>query len=211
MNITLFGGTGATGQLVIQKALSAGYQITVYARSPQKITINDINLRIVQGELTDIHKIDEAIRNADAVISVLGPDPKLKGLTIADGIKNIVGAMTKLGIKRLVATATPSFKDPNDRFQLSFSLAVFMVKTLMKVSYDNIVLAGKYITASGLDWTVVRLPMLSDKPSNGKVNAGYIGEGTIKLFSLSREDLAEFLLKQVEDQKWLKQSPAISN
>lgn len=119
--------------------------------------------------------------------------------------------MTKLGVKRLIATATPSFKDPNDRFQLSFSLAVFMVKSLMKVSYDNIVLAGKYIKASDLDWTLVRLPMLSDKPSNGKVNAGYIGDGTIKLFSLSREDLAEFLLKQAEDRKWLKQSPAISN
>jgi nucleoside-diphosphate-sugar epimerase len=203
MNITIFGGTGATGLLLIEKALRSGHSVTVFARTPSKISIKNDNLRIVKGELTEPEKIE--------VISVLGPAQKTKELVIADGIKNIVETMKKNDVKRLIATATPSFKDNNDKFQFGFAFGVFMVKTLIKNSYNNIVLTGKYISESGLDWTIVRLPMLNDKPASGKINAGYTGDGTVSLFSLSRADLADFLLQQLSDKKWLHQSPVISN
>ncbi len=212
MNITIFGGTGATGLLLIEKALESGHLVTVFARTPSKILpIQNENLRIVKGELTEPDKIEEAIKNADAVISVLGPNQKTKGLVIADGIKSIVDTMKKNGVKRLIATATPSFKDSNDKFQFGFAFGIFMIKALIKDSYNNIVLTGKYISESGLDWTIVRLPMLSDKPASGKIKAGYTGDGTVSLFSLSRVDLAYFLLQQLTDKKWLNKSPVISN
>ena len=211
MNITIFGGTGTTGLLLIEKALQNGYKVTAFARTPSKISIQNKNLKIIKGELTEYEKIEEAIKNADAVISVLGPTEKTKGLIIADGIKNIVEAMKKNNVKRLIATATASFKDSNDKFQFGFSFGIFMVKSLLKDSYSNIVLTGKHISESDLDWTIVRLPMLSNKLSNGKINTGYTGDGTINLFWLSRIDLADFLLQQVEDKKWLRKSPVISN
>jgi nucleoside-diphosphate-sugar epimerase len=211
LNITIFGGTGATGLLLIEKALKSGHIVTAFARTPAKIAIQHDNLRIVKGELTESQRIEEAIKNADAVISVLGPTPETKGLVIADGIKNIVKAMKKKGVKRLIATATPSFKDSNDKFQFGFAFGVLMVKMLIKDSYHNIALTGKYISESGLDWTIVRLPMLSNKPASGKIRAGYTGDGKVSLFSLSRVDLADFLLQQVNDKKWLHKSPVISN
>jgi hypothetical protein len=94
----------------------------------------------------------------------------------------------------------------NDKFQSGFSFGVFMVKALIKDSYNSIILTGKYISESDLDWTVVRLPMLSDKPASGKINAGYTGDGIVRLFSLSRADLADFLLQQIDDKKWLHKS-----
>ena len=130
---------------------------------------------------------------------------------IANGIKHIVDTMKKNGIKRLIAIATPSFKDSNDKFQFGFAFGVFMVKALMKDSYNNIILTGKHVSESGLDWTIVRLPMLSDKPASGKINAGYTGDGTVNLFSLSRTDLADFLLQEIDDIRWLHKSPVISN
>jgi nucleoside-diphosphate-sugar epimerase len=211
MNITIFGGTGTTGLLLVEKALKSGHTVTVFARTPSKISIRHNNLKIVKGELAEYGKIEEAIKNADAVLSVLGPTQKTKGLDIANGIKNIVEAMKKNDVKRLIATATPAFKDSNDKFQFGFAFGVFMVKALIKDSYNNIVLTGKHIAESGLDWTIVRLPMLSDKPANGKINAGYTGDGTVNLFSLSRADLADFLLQQVDNKKWLHRSPVISN
>lgn len=173
MNITLFGGTGATGLSLIKKALKRGHSVTVFARTPSKISIRNDNLRIVKGELTEPDRIEEAIKNADAVISLLGPSQKTKGLVIAGGIKTVVETMKRKDIRRLIATATPSFKDRNDKFQFGFALAVFMVKALIKDSYNNIVLTGKYISESDLDWTIVRLPMLSNKPASGKINTGY--------------------------------------
>jgi len=46
--------------------------------------------------------------------------------------------MKRNGVKRLIATATPSFKDSKDKFQFGFSFGVFMVKALLKDSYNNI-------------------------------------------------------------------------
>ncbi|MFD0998084.1 NAD(P)-dependent oxidoreductase [Ohtaekwangia kribbensis] len=211
MNITVFGGTGATGLLVIEKALQSGHTITAYARTPTKIPIQHKNLRILKGELVEFNKIEEAMKGADVVISILGPTQHTKGLVIAEGIKNIVEVMKKAEVKRLIAIATPSFRDSNDKFQFGFSLSAFMVKNLLRDSYDNIVLAGKYIAESNLDWTIVRIPMLSNKTATGNVNVGYLGDGTINLFSLSRADLADFLLQQINNRKYIHKAPAISN
>jgi Trk K+ transport system NAD-binding subunit len=211
MNVTIFGGTGATGLLVIQKALSAGHTVTAFARTPSKISIQHNNLSVIEGGLTDIDKIETAVKNADAVISVLGPTGKSKGLVISKGIKNIISAMQKQGVKRFIATATPSYKDSKDKFQFGFAFGVFMVKSLIKDTYLDIVETGEQIAKSQLDWTIVRLPMLSNKPSKGKLNIGYTGDGQINLFSLSRTDLADFLIQQLDDKTYLRQAPVISN
>ncbi|MDD4226154.1 MAG: NAD(P)H-binding protein [Mariniphaga sp.] len=211
MNLTIFGGTGETGILVIKKALEAEYRVTAFARNPAKISFQDKNLKIIKGELTDINQIENAMIGADVVISVLGPTGKTKGLNISTGIKNIISAMERNGVKRFIATATPSFKVPNDKFQFSFSLAIFMIKTLAKDAYCDIVATGEAVSNSQLDWTLVRIPTLSRKPGTGKLNIGYTGTDNVKVFSLSREDLADFLIKQINDKNYLKKAPVISN
>ncbi|MCA5006128.1 NAD(P)-dependent oxidoreductase [Sphingobacterium bovistauri] len=211
MNVTIFGGTGTTGLLVIQKALSAGHSVTAYARTLSKISIQHNNLTVIEGELTDIEKIKSSVKNADAVISVLGPTGKSKGLVISKGIKNIISAMQMHGVKRLIATATPSYKVSKDKFQFGFTLGVFMVKSFINDTYQDIVATGEEIAKSPLDWTIVRLPMLSNNPSKGKLNIGYTGDGQVNLFSLSRTDLADFLIQQLADKTYLRQAPVISN
>lgn len=211
MNITVFGGTGVTGLLLIKKALESGYTVTAYVRTPSKISIQHSKLKIVEGELTELDKLEEVINNADVVISTLGPTRETKDLALADGVKNITEAMKNKGVKRLIAITTTSFKDGNDKFQLGFSLGVSMVKLFFRHSYDNVVLIGKHISESNLDWTLVRIPTLSNKPASGKINAGYTGDGTIKVLWLTRADLADFLLQQMDDKKWLRKAPAISN
>ena len=67
MNITLFGATGKTGILLIQRALEDGHHITVYARTPAKLSMKHENLTIVQGELAELNHIEKAVKNADAV------------------------------------------------------------------------------------------------------------------------------------------------
>ncbi len=211
MQVTIFGGTGPTGLLVIQKALSAGHSVTAFVRTPSKITMQHANLSIITGTLTDLDKIETAIKDADAVISVLGPTGKSKGLVISNGIKNILAAMKKYGVNRLIATATPSYKDSNDKFQFGFAFGIFMVKALLKDTYKDIVETGEQIAESQLDWTIVRLPMLSNNVSKGKLNIGYTGDGKVKLFSLTRTDLADFLIQQLDDKTYLRQAPVISN
>jgi hypothetical protein len=52
--------------------------------------------------------------------------------------------------------------------------------------------------------------MLNNNPKSGKVRAGYLGRGEVETW-ISRADLADFLLRQVQDTKYLRQAPAISN
>lgn len=210
-NVTVFGGTGETGLLVIKKALSKGYGVTAYARSPSKITFEHYNLDVIEGELDDYNKVKKAVQATNAVISVLGPKAKTKELMVAQGTKNIVSAMEQTRVKRLIATATPTFKVKEDEFQLSFALSDLVVKNLFKNTYREILETGKAITKSDLDWTLVRLPMLSSKPATGGVNVGHTGDGNVRFFSLSKEDLANFLLVQVEDRTYIKKTPVISN
>lgn len=211
MNITVFGSTGKTGQAVLQKALEQGHRVTAYARSPHKITIQHANLTLIKGDLHEVGAIDRALQGADAVISILGPAGPSPGLPISKGIAHIIASMEKQGVKRLIATATPSAADPADQFDFKFRLAVFLIKLFTRSAYDDIVETAKLIKKSSLDWSLIRLPFLTDTPQRGPIVTGYLGEGKVKLFWLNRNDLADFLLEQLTDRRFITKGPAISN
>jgi hypothetical protein len=211
MKITIFGATGKTGQLVVQYALAAGHEVTAYVRNPEKLGEPRPRLTIVEDSLQNSEAIERAVAGQNAVISLLGPTGKTSGMPVSDGMKLIVTAMQKQGVSRLIATATPSAADPADRFSLSFRLAALMVQALAGTAYQDIVRTAEIIRSSPLLWTLVRLPMLSDKVSPKTVAAGYIGDPCVKLFSLSRQALAQFLLAQLTDETWIRKAPAVSN
>jgi len=212
MKIVLFGGTGPTGILTLTKALESGHHVVVYARDPSKVHFSHPHLTLVKGDLSDAQAIADLIDGADAVISVLGAKGKTTpDLPLAQAIKNIVAAMKLHQVDRLIVTSTASASDPHDRYQFSFSIATWLVKKLIKTTYDEIVSISQTIRSSKLDWTLVRLPMLTDKPKKNPVSAGYIGDGTIHLFSLNRNDLAAFLVDQLDDDTFIQKAPALSN
>jgi putative NADH-flavin reductase len=211
MNITIFGGTGPAGLLTIQKALSSGHQVIAYARTPSKISIQHDNLEIVKGELNEANKIAEALKDSDAVLSLLGPKTKSKALLIANGYKNIISTMQRDGPKRLITAVSSSYKDPNDKFQFMVEFGVLMLKVLAPSILKDILTTGELIRGSHLDWTIARLPMLKSKPAKGDINIGYAGDGKFNFFELTRADLADFLINQLSDNTYLHKAPAISN
>ena len=106
--------------------------------------------------------------------------------------------------------STLSAKDSNDKSDLRTETMVGLVKFTMRDAYEDIVSAAETVRNSDLDWTIVRLSMLNNNAKSGKVRAGYVGKGEVGT-SISRADVADFMLKQVEDTKYLRQAPAISN
>ena len=68
MRLTIFGGTSQAGQIVVEQALADGHVVTVYARSPEKLTIQHDTLSIVEGELTDTSAIEQALFLLDTLI-----------------------------------------------------------------------------------------------------------------------------------------------
>ena len=162
MRLTVFGGTGPTGQLLIQQALEAGHTVTALARNPAKLATRD-GLTLIEGQLTDPAAIGRAVTNADAVISLLGPPSKpawkrVEVAPILDGYRTIVAAMATHGVKRMVALGTPSITDPADRREPAFSLLVAIGKRIRPAAYTIMVGIGEIVRASDLDWTIVGVP-----------------------------------------------------
>jgi putative NADH-flavin reductase len=210
MRITIFGATGGTGKELVEQAVEGGNEVVAYVRNPPKLNISHECLKVIQGKLTDEPLMESAVNGADAVISVLGPRGDSKNKPITNGMQNIIAAMKKQGIRRLIITSTLNAKDPNDPLNFKTKALVNLVKVTMHAAYEEIVSVAETVRNSDLDWTIVRLTMFNNNPKTGKVKAGYISKGEVGTW-ISRADLAEFLLKQVQDTKYLRQAPAISN
>src|SRR4051812_20747907 len=115
MNVIVFGSTGPTGKLVVERALAAGHSVTAFARRPEAVVMKHARLRIAQGDALDAASVAAAVPGHDAVISCLGARNRSgAGKVPLDvdlvAVKNIRAAMEKNGLKRLVVlgAAPPS-------------------------------------------------------------------------------------------------------
>ena len=210
MKLTIFGATGGTGKQLIKQALVEGNHVVAYVRNPSKLEIMHKDLTIVGGELADQMMIEQAVNGVDAVISVLGPRNGSKNKPITQGMLNIIAAMNKYGVRRLIVSSTLSVKDPKDLPDFKSKVLVSFVKLTMRSAYEEILCVAETVRNSDLDWTILRLTTLNNNPKSGKVRVGYLGMDEVGM-RISRADLAEFMLKQVKNKKYLQKSPVISN
>jgi len=210
MKLAVFGSSGNVGKLLVEQALAEGYDVIAYARNPSKLTIKHDHLTIMQGELSDEAVIERAIAGVDAVISVMGPSGKSEGNPITQGMRYIITAMNKHGVRRLIALSTASSKDPNDKPGIKIKTMITFVKTTSLGAYTDIVGWSEVIRASNLDWTLASVLLLDDKPKTGNVKTGYPGRNELGT-RISRADLADFMLKQVKDTTYIRQAPIITN
>jgi putative NADH-flavin reductase len=202
LRITVFGATGRMGHLLVRQALDGGHAVTVYARNPERLDIDHPNLSVLAGQLDNDEAVLAAVQGADAVIEGVG--------AVSDGTRRIIAAMSTSSVRRLVAVSTCSVTAPQDLPDAKFKALVQFVKTVAPTSYQEVRRAAEFVRASGLDWTLVRVAKLTDKKTAGQIKAGYYGHGVVGL-SITRADMATFLLDQAANLTYLHQAPAISN
>jgi putative NADH-flavin reductase len=198
----VFGATGRMGHLLVHQALDAGHAVTGYARNPERLHIDHPNLSVLAGQLDNDEAVLTAVQSADAVIEGVG--------AVSDGTRHIIAAMGKSSVRRLVAVSTCSVTDPQDLPDAKLKALVQFVKTAAPTPYREVRRAAEIVRASGLDWTLVRVAKPNDKKAAGQIKAGYYGRGLVGL-SITRADMAAFLLDQVANLTYLHQAPAISN
>jgi len=69
MKIAVFGATGPTGQQLVKQALQKGHNITVLARNPSKIAIENKNLTVIKGNALSYEDVEKTVKGQDAVLS----------------------------------------------------------------------------------------------------------------------------------------------
>jgi uncharacterized protein YbjT (DUF2867 family) len=204
MNIALFGATGGTGHQVLIQALEQGHHIKALARDPSKLPAGQDRLTPVPGDVLDQSVVDACVQGTDAVICVLGTRSRAEPIE-ALGTRTIVKAMQGQGVRRLVAVTSLGVGDSKDQIP-------FFFKILMRIGLKKIMAAKeeqeRTIKESGLDWTIVRPGGLTDGPRTANYVSGL--DKTIMARRVSRADVAEFVLRQLGDDRYLRQTPAIS-
>ena len=178
MKIAIFGGTGRTGKQIVDQALANGYELKVLARTPSKLVLQNEALTVIEGNITDAQEVEETIKGVDAVISVLGPTSNEPVFEVSRGMEHILAAMKKEGVRRLIISAGAGVGDPKDEPKLINHLINFLLKLMAKNVLEDMSRTVKIVRESDLDWTVVRMPMLTDDPETGQVKVGYVGKGT---------------------------------
>jgi putative NADH-flavin reductase len=207
--LAIFGATGRAGKHLLRQALDRGYNVRVLARDPGKLAAQHERLVVVKGSLKDADCVEEVIAGADVVLSVLGPTSNEPTFEISQGTADIIKSMKKHGVKRLILSAGAGVGDPGDAPKLFNKLINVALKATARNVYEDMVKTVDLVRQSGLEWTVVRVPRLTDGPQTGQVRVGMVGKGTGA--NLTRADMAEFMLKQIDDGQHLRKAPAISN
>jgi len=211
MKVVIFGATGRTGKELVSLSLERGYDVIAYARNPNRISIENPCLTRVAGELSNRKPLKKAIEGSDCVLSALGPMGKPGDDELSDGISNILSVMEECGISRFIALSTTSAQDPQDVDGFRTKLRRDMIRRGRPTSYEQIVKYSQLIRDSRCDWTLVRIAsILTDKPLSKQVRAGYLGKDAFRN-TLSRADLAWFMLEQIDSTEHLRKAPALSN
>ncbi len=213
MKLAVFGATGRTGQHLVRQALDGGHQVVALVRNRDKLDaagfIEGDRLTLVQGDLSDTAAVDRVVAGVDAVLSVLGPISNQPTFEVSLGIKHILGAMQRHGVSRIIISAGAGVHHPGDSPKLFDRMMHVLVKTTAKNVYRDMLKSVDLVRTSDLDWTVVRVPMLTDDPPTGHIRVGMVGDGMG--LRLSRADLAGYILQLVQGDEQVHKAPAISN
>ena len=165
-----------------------GYLVTVYVRNARKII--DSSIRVIEGELDDYRKMEEAMSGQDAVIWCVGIAMKrnYEGMPSVEGHRNLLKVMKKAGVTRLIDWGTPSIPFEKD---------------------EKSVITWHMLSESDIDWTLVRFMAPKDTSYTGKVKVSF-GKKKMK-FAISRADIASFMVEQVEDGTYVRSMPIIGS
>lgn len=206
MKLTIFGASSATGKLLVEKALTDGDEVIAFVRDNSRLGISHEKLRVVCGDALDFARVESAIKGSDAVLSTLGPKGK-PAVMAAEVTQNIVAAMQVHGVKRLVVVSVAGIAVPQDkrRFDPIRALLRLLIKDVFLDRETQLAL----LESSNVDWVAVRVPRLTDAPATGSVRA-FFGNAS-PMMKVSRADLADFMLKQLSDDRWVRQAPILSN
>ncbi|MEM6445451.1 MAG: SDR family oxidoreductase [Cyanobacteria bacterium J06642_2] len=208
MKLSIFGATGSIGRQVVEQALEQGHDVTAFTRDLAKLDIHHPHLNVVQGDVLDALSVEQAVRGRDAVVCVLGSGQKLTGSVRSEGTKQIVRAMERSGIQRLICQSTLGTGDSWEN--LNFYWKYVMFGFILRNVFADHERQEEVVKQSQLDWTIVRAGAFVDGDRTGQYRHGFSGTDKTSQLKISRADVADFILKQLGDDSYLHAAPALS-
>jgi putative NADH-flavin reductase len=221
MKLTIVAATGGIGRQVLTQAVAAGHDVTAVVRNPGRLALA---VPTVTVDLADPGPamLESAVAGADAVLSGLGPRSASAAGIASRGTAAIVQAMLATGTRRIVVVSAapvstvaspgrpaPPRHDPGEGF-LMRTLLVPLTKAAFRRHYADLALMEDVLCDSGLDWTVVRPPRLTDRPPTGTYRTAS-GRNLRRGLLVSRADVAHLMLGVLDRPETVGQAIGIAN
>jgi putative NADH-flavin reductase len=207
--IAVIGGTGKAGKYLVNQLVQRGFRLKLLIRNPETFQLKNPLIQVVEGNTNNAANIDLLLQGCDAVISTLGlGQPPSETNIFSESTKNVLLAMAKHQIQRyMVITGlnvnTPfDKKSPKTQFATDWMYANYPKTTADKQTEYDI------LSRSNIDWTLVRLPLIeqTDEKRDTEISLeDCLGD------KISATDLANFLIEQLTDERFIKQAPFIAN
>jgi putative NADH-flavin reductase len=208
MKLTVLGATGGTGLEIIKQAMERGHQVTAFVRNPQRLKPFGGCISVIRGDLLNSEELGHSIQGRDAVLSSFGPRTPVSKADV-DLLRRFAVALTtamlQTGSRRVVVESV-AFLFKDSIIPPAYLLGrLFLPRTVTDASGMEDV-----FRKSGLDWTIVRPPRLTDKPRTGNYR---VREGHLPLFgfTVSRADVADFMLATAERHTSIHSVVGVSN
>jgi len=208
MKLVIFGSTGSIGSQVVEQALEQGHNVTAFVRNPNKLNLQHPNLNIFTGDVMNPALVEQAVIGHDAAICILGSGKKLSGNVRSQGTKNIIQALEKAGIKRFICQSTLGAGDSWSN--LNFYWKYIMFGFILRKVFADHQIQEKYVRQSDLDWTIIRPAAFVEGSRTGKYRHGFPGSDRNTSLTISRPDVADFILKQLSDGTYLGKAASLS-
>ncbi|MCA1010315.1 NAD(P)-dependent oxidoreductase [Halobacillus halophilus] len=210
MKIIIFGASGRTGHPLVSQALERGHEVTAFVRGKHKLVIPySENLRILEGSVLTYEDVERAIEGQDAVLSVLGHTKNSPKDLLTQSSANMIRAMQAHGINRIISLTGAGVTVEQDVKQgvvsRLFGRALrWVARDLWKDSVNQ----KNYLAQTELDWTIVRAPRLTEGELTTEYQTGYF---KFTKPMVSREDVAHFMLDELENPQYVKEYPLIGS
>jgi putative NADH-flavin reductase len=210
MKILVFGASGGTGQELVRQGLAAGHKVSAFVRNPASFPATP-GLQVIQGDVFDPEQVAAATHGQDAIFTALGARTLGPNDLLPKSSANIIAGMKRHDARRLIVLgAAGAYRDAGEHATPFRRFLLRLLKhTLLKYPFRNSATQQRQVEESGLDYTVVLPPRLTNGAALGKYRVEADGLPT-RGDTLSRADLAEFMLKQLSDPTWIRKAPYIA-
>ncbi len=211
MDLVVFGATGRVGRHVVDTALLAEHEVRAFVRSPENVEqlhLDNSHLSVVEGDVLDTGAVERAVQGADAVLSALGPAEGSPDDIVVRGGENILAAMRVHDVPRVVILGGTLLGHPED----PFSVSGWVLSSAMNLIASDLIAEGerfmRTLAESDREWVVVRPPWLRSGPRTRDYRTGYLETSAVS--TVSRANVAAFMVHAAETDRWVGEAPIIA-
>lgn len=199
--LLVLGATGGTGQHVVAQALEQGHEVTAFVRDPAKLQTRHERLHVTVGPIESTGALEDTMKGQDVVISTLGRGLLLKSDHLIErSAPRMLAAMQSAGIGRLIFTSAIGV---GDAFSEAPLFSKLVIRVLLKDIYRDKLIGENLIRKSDLHWTIVQPAGLTNGPLTRRYRAGeHLRHRSFA--TVSRADLAHFLVSQLDDRRYVR-------